>query len=157
MSKLKKVFGIVSGLVGIAAALLYMFLPMITMEGDTDTYSGVQVMFGYSESAMGITIETFKFSIMALIVAILFLAGAFLLISNIKKGAKMVSLVGGVILIVASIMSFMSNLFVVPSDLLQKMVDAGMVKFVLASGPVVASVMGIIAGAMAGVSALLKG
>ncbi|MBE5732794.1 MAG: hypothetical protein E7353_07175 [Clostridiales bacterium] len=156
MGKLKKVFGIVSGVLGIVAAMMLMFLPMINMEGSKDTYSGLQVMFGYSESAYGISVETFKFSFMALLVAILFILGGIIALVNIKKGNRGVSILAGLLLIAASVMSFMANLFVVPSALLQTAVDAGMVKFALATGPVVAAVMGIIAGGLSAVSAIFK-
>ena len=93
---------------------------------------------------------------MALLVAILFILGGLIALTNIKKGNKATAFVAGVILVAASVMSFMANLFVVPSTLLQATINAGLVKFALAVGPIVAAIMGIVAGGMSVVSAILK-
>ncbi len=139
-------------------AIIMMFVPAIAFKDHPeDTYTGLQIIFGYTESYPGgLSMEVFKFSFMNLLTYILFLAGVVILVLNMfGKSGKFGSFIALGCFVVAAVFSFCALGFIVPAaDVVKEFIEEG--KLVLAAGPIVAGIMGILSSGICAVKIFVK-
>ena len=139
-------------------AIIMMFVPAIAFKDDLDeTYTGLEIIFGYTESlGGGYSMEIFKFSFMNLLTYILFIAGVVVLVLNMfGKSGKFGSFIALGCFVVAAVFSFCAIGFIVPaSDIVKEVIEEG--NFVLAAGPIVAGIMGILSSGICAVKIFVK-
>lgn len=145
MNKIKK-FAPLAAAVAAVIALIMIFLPAIVVE--EETYSGLKVIFGYSEkreSAL-ITLETeiFAFSFMNLLTYLLVIAGGVCgVLAFIKSDKRIFAWIAAACLLVAGIFFFCSVGFTVLS---KGLVDLGITKenFKLGAGAIIGGIVSIL-------------
>ena len=103
MKALKKYLGWIAVACAVVAVIMCA-LPFAKM-GD-DTLSGFEAMFGYEESAGGVSIKMFAFSVMNLLPLLLAVAGGVLAFLGKKKGNKIMNYVAIGCFAVAAILFF---------------------------------------------------
>lgn len=140
-------------------AIIMMFVPAITIYEGTNlekTFSGLQVIFGYVEKGNYTEFAWFDFSFMNLLTYILFIAGVVVLVLNMfGKSGKFGSFIALGCFVVATVFSFCALGFVVPaSDIVKAFIEEG--EFVLAAGPIVAGIMGILSSGICAVKIFVK-
>lgn len=105
-------FAATSALLGIVA-LIMLFCPTIGIKDSDTTYTGLQVTFGHSESALGVSIEVFGFSFMNLLGYLLVAAGVvFAVMTMFGKDSKGTAFLSAVAFVVAGLLLFLSKSFV---------------------------------------------
>lgn len=157
MNKIKK-FAPLAAAVAAVIALIMIFLPAIVVE--EETYSGLNVIFGYSEkreSAL-ITLETeiFAFSFMNLLTYLLVIAGGVCgVLAFIKSDKRIFAWIAAACLLVAGIFFFCSVGFTVLS---KGLVDLGVTKenFKLGAGAIVGGIVSILGALCAITPTVLK-
>ncbi len=118
--------------------------------GDNVSYTGFQVVFGYSEKLGPISSEILKFSFMALLAYLLPLAG-FVLALIFNKGSMLINAIAILLFIGGGILLFLMPNFVVQS------VDTGdILKYSLGAGAIVAAISSIIAGLILAAKTFVK-
>lgn len=127
-------------------AFIMMFLTAIKVDagiGEVTTYSGLNVIFGHSETMGSLSQEVFKFSFMNLIPYLLIIAVIVLSVLSFLKGNKLFTLIAIALAIIAGVLLLFTVQFtVLPSEMAQKsfdaMADEGVVK--LGAGPIVGAI-----------------
>ena len=154
MKKISKLLAPIS-LCLAAIALAMIFLPAV-VEGTGDSaisFSGLQVVFGYSETNGNLTYNYTAFSFMNLLPYILLLAGIVLLgITMGGKKIKFVYVITTCLFVVAAVLLFLSVTFVVPATNLGGYIN-GISKedCVLGIGSILAGIFSILAGCATGI------
>lgn len=145
MNKIKK-FAPLAAAVAAVIALIMIFLPAIAVE--EETYSGLKVIFGYTEkeSGMGITlkVEVFAFSFMNLLTYLLVIAGGVCgVLAFMKSDKPIFTWIAAACLALAGIFFFCSVGFTVLS---KDLVDLGATKenFKLGAGAVIGGIVSIL-------------
>lgn len=145
MNKIKK-FAPLAAAVAAVIALIMIFLPAIVVE--EETYSGLKVIFGYTEkeSGMGITlkVEVFAFSFMNLLTYLLVIAGGVCgVLAFMKSDKPIFTWIAAACLALAGIFFFCSVGFTVLS---KDLVDLGATKenFKLGAGAVIGGIVSIL-------------
>lgn len=103
MKALKKYLGWIAVACAVVAVIMCA-LPFAKM-GD-ETVSGFEAMFGYKESAMGMSVEVFGFSVMNLLSVVLVVVAAVCAHLGKKKGNKIMNYVAIACFVVAAIFFF---------------------------------------------------
>lgn len=145
MNKIKK-FAPLAAAVAAVIALIMIFLPAIVVE--EETYSGLKVIFGYTEkeSGMGITlkVEVFAFSFMNLLTYLLVIAGGVCgVLAFMKSDKPIFTWIAAACLALAGIFFFCSVGFTVLS---KDLVDLGATKenFKLGAGAIIGGIVSIL-------------
>lgn len=146
MNKIKK-FAPLAAAVAAVIALIMIFLPAIVVE--EETYSGLKVIFGYSEKAPGmggitLEIEVFAFSFMNLLTYLLVIAGGVCgVLAFMKSDKPIFTWIAAACLALAGIFFFCSVGFTVLS---KDLVDLGATKenFKLGAGAVIGGIVSIL-------------
>lgn len=119
----KQIATLVSVLLGVIAVIM-IFLPAIGVKDSETTYTGLQIVFGYSEKTVLGTAEFFAFSFMNLLTYILAIAGVvFAVLSYLGKGSKFASLIALVAFAIAGVFFFLQVAFCVPNEGLESIVS----------------------------------
>ncbi len=139
------------------AAIVMLFVPSIGIKDTDTTYTGLQVVFGHSESG----IVFFGFSFMNLLPYILALGGVvFAVLAMLGSGSKFAALISAVLFVAAGILFFLSVQCCLPNEGLKTFLSwfGGDVKdyLVLAGGTIAAGVLSIVAGLLSLVKVFIK-
>lgn len=89
-------------------AVLTIFLPAVKVDGSEDAaYTGLQVAFGYSESAFGVSTKVLDFSILAFLAYLLPVAGVVLSLLNRKGTSTLFTFLSAGCYIVGAVFTFL--------------------------------------------------
>lgn len=105
-----RMVSLIATLLGIVAIAM-IFLPNVAVKDFDATYTGLQIVFGYSETAPFIgDLETFKFSFMNLLVYLLAVAGVVFAVMGLNDG-KLSNFISAGAFIACGILFFISPSF----------------------------------------------
>ncbi len=145
-SDLGKLLTIVAAALGVIA-LVMLFLPAVTAEGASDSYSGLDVVFGKSEEFAGHKIEVFAFSFMNLVTYLLVIAGIVLsVMAFLGKGGGLMPVIAAAAFVVAAIFFFCTVSFVAfPGEYAKEASEAFQEYAKLGAGPIIGGIVSILA------------
>lgn len=138
-----------------AIAIVMIFLPAIVAEEMDTTYTGLQVVFGYSDKIVGQEVDVWKFSFMNFLTYAALIAGLVLSVLNLKGGNKLFGLIATACFVVAAVFFFSTVGFTVPAS---DYIDSEDLKefFTLGAGPIIGAICSILAAGASGYN-LVKG
>lgn len=91
------------------AAIIMLFLPAVVIKDGKTTYTGLQVVFGYTND---LRLEVFGFSFMNLLPYLLALGGlVFSALGAVGRGSKLGAIIAAAAFIAAGVFFIMSNTF----------------------------------------------
>ncbi|MBQ3219848.1 MAG: hypothetical protein IJB32_04580 [Clostridia bacterium] len=127
MAKKKKnksfILSAVAALLGVISILM-IFLPAISIKDSETTYSGLQIVFGFTENGLLGKIVHFEFSFMNLLTYILIAVGVvFTVLGAMGKGSKFALFIALACFAVGAIFFFMQVAFCVPNKDLESVVS----------------------------------
>ncbi len=154
-SKNNTLISALSVILGIVAIAM-IFAPSIAIKNTEQTYSGLQIVFGFTESTFLGKIEHFSFSFMNLITYLAVVMGIiFTILGALGKGSKFASFIAIVAFVVSAVLFFMQITLCAPNQEMEKIIsglgqllgEKSSIKdsFVLAYGSIVSAVCSILA------------
>lgn len=141
-------------------AVISLFLPAIAIKDADTTYSGLQVVFGYTKKTelFGSTVSTeiLKFSFMNLLTFILAIVGVvFTVLGYLGKGSKFATLIATAAYLVAGIFFLLTISFTIPA------VDENLVEktkefYSLGAGAIIGAVCSFLSAIASGYKLIVK-
>lgn len=165
-SQISSIAPFLSALLGIAAIVM-IFLPAIGIKDSDTTYTGIQVVFGYTAKTMLGDVVHLNFSFMNLLTYILVAGGVvFTVLGMLGKGSKFASFISAVAFIVAGVFFFLTVSYCVPNEGLENIIkglgsllgQSSSIKdsLTLAAGSIIGGILSILAGLCSLAKVLLK-
>ncbi len=123
--KTKKLLFICCEVVFAVAAFCMLFVPAVGIKDAEETFSGMNVTFGYSEKVLIAEVKVLEFSFMNLLTYIFAVAAAVLAVLKLfVKDSKVITLVVAALLIVAGVFFFLTVQFTIVNSDATKVVAA---------------------------------
>lgn len=156
----------VAALLGLVAVCM-LFAPAVGIKDSETTYTGMNVVFGYSEKVLTKDVEIFTFSFMNLLTYVLALAGiVFAVLAALGKLGVISKIVSAACFVVAGIMFFCAVVFSALGEGADAVLTIGSVlsggkenakdMLTLAFGAILGGILSILAGAAVAVPMFLK-
>lgn len=119
ISPIASLIAIVLGIIAIAM----IFAPSIGIKDRDSTYTGLQIVFGYTEKTVFAEVIHFEFSFMNLLTYLLVAVGVvFVILGAMGKGSKLASFIALVAFAVSAVFFFMQVALSVPNEDLEVIV-----------------------------------
>ncbi len=137
-------------------AVLTIFLPAVKVDGSENlSYTGLQVAFGYSESAAGVTVQIFDFSTLSFLAYLLPVIGVVLSLLNRKGTSSLFSFLSAGCYVAGAVFMFLTAGSIVFSESIPG-AAASLLKYVLTPWSIIGGIVLCLSGLISLANVFLK-
>ena len=150
---LGSIISAVAALLGVTAVVM-LFLPNVALKNGNTTFTGLQIVFGYSKTVLLSDIQVLQFSFMNLLVYLLAIGGV--VFALIGGNGKLFTLISVAAFVAAGVLFIISPSFVLANSAAEQAGIKLSQGLKLAYGSIVGAVVTFLAGAAQGYKFLFK-